>query len=320
MNSGEQSSELMSMSNPDSLVIAPRNRVFRAVLWARNGVKQFRKKTRRFPWIPLIILLGLLVIPALFADLLTHHNPLRGDLSKRLLPGVWDSKGSWEFPLGTDKQGRDILTRIIFGARVSLTVCVSAIGIGLFMGTTLGLLAGYFGRRVDQVISFLVDTTLSLPFLLLALVVVAAVGPSFMTVVLLISATLWAHFTRIVRGEALTIRESDYVARAKVAGASGWRIIMRHVLPNVANSLVVVASLQVGVVILREAALSFIGAGIPRPMASWGVMIADGRDQIMTAPWLSIIPGVAILLVVLSINLLGDWLRDFLDPRMRQKA
>jgi peptide/nickel transport system permease protein len=319
MNNTEQSNEMVTEPKADSSV-ALWKRALEPAIRVRAGVRQFRKKTRRFPFLPLIILLGLLVIPALFANLLTHHNPLRGDLAKRLLPGFWDSKGSWEFPLGTDKQGRDILTRVIFGARISLAVAASAIGIGVTVGTTLGLLAGYFGKRVDQVISFFVDTILSLPFLLLALVVVAAVGPSFMTVVGLISATLWAQFARIVRGEALTVRESDYVARAKVAGASSLRIILRHVLPNVANSLVVVASLQVGVVILREAALSFIGAGIPRPTASWGVMVADGRDQIMTAPWLSIIPGLAIMLVVLSINLLGDWLRDFLDPRLRQKA
>jgi peptide/nickel transport system permease protein len=319
MNNTEQPSEVVADPQPDTSP-ALWKRAFGFAGRLRGGVKRFRKKTRRFPFLPLIILLGLLIIPALFANVITHHNPLRGDLAKRLLPGFWDPKGSWEFPLGTDKQGRDILTRVIYGARISLAVSASAIGIGVTVGTTLGLLAGYFGRRTDQVISFFVDTVLSLPFLLLALVVVAAVGPSFWTVVGLISATLWAQFTRIVRGEALTVRESDYVARAKVAGSSSLRIILRHVLPNVANSLVVVASLQVGVVILREAALSFIGAGIPRPTASWGVMVADGRDQIMTAPWLSIIPGCAILLVVLSINLLGDWLRDFLDPRLRQKA
>jgi peptide/nickel transport system permease protein len=261
-----------------------------------------------------------LVLPALLADLITVHDPLRGVLGDRLIPPAWEEGGSWTYPLGTDKLGRDILTRMVFGARISLTVSTLTILIGAIVGSTLGLLAGYFGGWIDRIVSWLIDTFLSLPNVLLALVIVAAIGPSFVTIVVIITVTIWASFARQVRGETLSVRETEYVARAGVAGAPTWRILLRHVLPNVANTLIVLATLQVGVVILEESSLSFIGAGIPRPNPSWGVMVADGRDQILTSWWISFFPGLAILLVVLSLNLFGDWLRDHLDPKMRQRG
>lgn len=274
----------------------------------------------RVPWLPICIVAFVLVLPALLADLITVHDPLRGVLADRLIPPAWSEGGSWTYPLGTDKQGRDMLTRLIYGARISLTVSSLTILIGATLGTTLGLLAGYFGGWIDRVVSWLIDTFLSLPVTLLALVVVAAIGPSFITIITIIAVTIWAYFARLVRGETLSVRETEYVAKAKVAGASSFRILFRHVLPNVANTLIVLATLQVGVVILEESSLSFIGAGIPRPNPSWGVMVADGRDQILTAWWLTFFPGLAILLVVLSLNLFGDWLRDYLDPKMRQRG
>lgn len=282
--------------------------------WWRRGLH-----STRVPWIPIFIVVFVLVLPALLADFITVHDPLRGVLGDRLKPPAWSEGGTWTYPLGTDKQGRDILTRLIYGARISLTVSSLTILIGSTIGTTLGLLAGYFGGWTDRVVSWLIDTFLSLPVTLLALVVVAAIGPSFITIITIIAVTIWAYFARLVRGETLSVRESEYVAKAKVAGASSFRILAKHVLPNVANTLIVLATLQVGVVILEESSLSFIGAGIPRPNPSWGVMVADGRDQILTAWWLTFFPGVAILLVVLSLNLFGDWLRDFLDPKMRQR-
>jgi peptide/nickel transport system permease protein len=278
-----------------------------------------RRLVRRWPWLPILIILFVLVIPALFAPLLSPYDPLRGTLADRLLPPAWLDGGTWSHPLGTDKQGRDILTRVIYGARISLIVSTAAILIGAVLGSTLGLLAGYFGGAVDRVVSWLIDTFMSLPIVLLALVVVAVIGPSFLTIITIISVTIWSAFARQVRGETLSVRESDYVARSRVAGASATRILLRHVLPNVANTLIVLATLQVGVVILEESSLSFIGAGIPRPQPSWGVMVAEGRDQITTAWWLTFFPGLAILVVVLSLNLLGDWLRDFLDPKLRQQ-
>lgn len=279
----------------------------------------WKRRSSRVPWLPLLIILFVLVIPALLAPWLTPHDPLRGDLAVRMMPPFWLEGGSVEFPLGTDKQGRDMLTRIAYGARISLIVSSAAILIGAVVGCTLGLLAGYFGGTIDRVVSWLIDSFLSLPVVLLALVIVAAIGPSFVTIITIISVTIWATFARQVRGETLVVRESDYVARARVAGASNTRILIRHILPNIANTLIVMTTLQVGVVILEESSLSFIGAGIPRPQPSWGVMVADGRDQIVSAWWLTLFPGLAILLVVLSLNLVGDWLRDFMDPKMRQR-
>jgi peptide/nickel transport system permease protein len=267
-----------------------------------------------------VILVVFLIVPAIFADVISPHDPLRGQLADRLQPPAWLDGGSWTYPLGTDRQGRDILTRIIYGARISLTVSMIAVVAGAFLGSFLGLVAGYFGGLLDAVISWLIDTFLSIPGILLALVIVAIIGPSFVTVVTIISITIWAIFARQIRGETLSVREADFVARARVAGASPARVIVRHVLPNVANSLVVMATLQVGVVILEESSLSFIGAGIPRPNPSWGVMVADGRSEIVTAWWLSFFPGMAILLVVLSLNIFGDWLRDYLDPKLRQQV
>ncbi|MDP9145546.1 MAG: ABC transporter permease [Actinomycetota bacterium] len=285
----------------------------------RRSPWRWSRRSNHLPWVSIFIVVVVLILPALFAGLITTHDPLRGELADRLIPPAWAEGGSLTYPLGTDKQGRDILTRMIYGARISLTVSSLTILIGAVVGSTLGLLAGYFGGWIDRIVSWLIDTFLSLPHVLLALVIVAAIGPSFVTIIAIIAITIWASFARQVRGETLSVRETEYVARARVAGASSFRILLRHVLPNVANTLIVLATLQVGVVILEESSLSFIGAGIPRPNPSWGVMVADGRDQILTAWWISFFPGLAILLVVLSLNLMGDWLRDFLDPKMRQR-
>jgi len=185
------------------------------------------------------------------------------------------------------------------------------------VGTAVGLVSGYFGGRVDSLLMRLVDISLSLPTILLALVLVAAVGPSFGTVVTVLVVLLWARYARLVRGETLAIRERDFIARARVAGASHTRIMVRYIFPNVINSLVVLATLQVGYVILLESALSFLGAGLPRPLPAWGLMVADGRELIVTAWWVSMFPGLAIMLTVLALNLLGDWLRDHFDPKLR---
>ena len=272
---------------------------------------------RRFPGIPLFILLFLLVLPGLFAPYLAPHNPIRGSLRARLKPPVWVQGGTIAHPLGTDKVGRDILSRIIYGARISLAVSVVAILVSGAIGTALGLMAGYFGGRLDALIMRLVDISLGLPVILLALVFVAAIGASFGTVVMVTAILLWARYARQVRGETLSIRERDFIARARVAGASHFRIMLRYIFPNVVNTLTVLATLQIGAVILLESALSFLGAGIPRPTPTWGSMIADGRDLIVVAWWIAMFPGLAIMLTVLSLNLLGDWLRDYLDPKLR---
>lgn len=283
--------------------------------WPRIG--HAMRQARRYPLVPIGILMFLLVIPAALAPQVAPFDPLKGSLAKRLKPPVWQQGGVIEHPLGTDKLGRDILSRIIYGARVSLAVSLVAILVGGTIGTVMGLISGYFGRWVDSLIMRLVDISLSLPTILLALVLVAAVGPSFGTVIGVLVVLLWARYARLVRGETLSIKERDFIARARVAGASHTRIMLRYILPNVVNSLIVLATLQVGYVILLESALSFLGAGLPRPTPAWGLMIADGRELIVTAWWVSMFPGLAIMLTVLALNLLGDWLRDHLDPKLR---
>jgi len=278
---------------------------------------QALRQARRYPLIPLGLLTFLLVIPAVFAYQIAPYDPLKGSLAKRLRPPVWQEGGSVDNLLGTDKLGRDNLSRLIHGARVSLTVSMVAIFVGGILGTALGLVSGYFGGKVDSLLMRLVDISLSLPTILLALVLVAAVGPSFGTVIIVLVVLLWARYARLVRGETLSVRERDFIARARVAGASHTRIMLKYIFPNVINSLVVLATLQVGYVILLESALSFLGAGLPRPTPAWGLMIADGRELIVTAWWVSMFPGLAIMLTVLALNLLGDWLRDHLDPKLR---
>jgi peptide/nickel transport system permease protein len=284
-----------------------------AVPWVVSGWSRLK----RYPVVSLSILLIFLVIPAVFAPLVAPHDPLEGQLSQRLLPPAWEERGSSEHLLGTDKLGRDNLSRVIYGARVSLMVSLIAIFVGGIIGTALGLISGYFGGRTDAVIMRLVDISLALPTILLALVLVAAVGPSFGTVITVLVVLLWARYARLVRGETLGIKELDFIARARVAGASHTRIMAKYIFPNVVNSLVVLGTLQVGYVILLESALSFLGAGLPRPTPAWGVMVADGRELIVIAWWVSMFPGLAIMLTVLSLNLLGDWLRDHLDPKLR---
>jgi peptide/nickel transport system permease protein len=274
-------------------------------------------QAKRYPVVPVAILVLFLLIPAIFAPLVAPHDPLKGSLSKRLKPPAWADGGSIEYPLGTDKMGRDLLSRMIYGARISLLVSFMAVFVGGSVGTTLGLVSGYFGGKIDTLIMRLVDITLSLPTILLALVLVSALGPSFGTVITVIALIIWARYARQARAETLSVKEQDFVARARVAGASHTRIMMRYIFPNIVNTLVVLATLQVGAIILLESTLSFLGVGIPRPTPAWGVMVADGRELIVTAWWVSMFPGIGIMLTVLSLNLFGDWLRDHLDPKLK---
>ena len=227
--------------------------------------------------------------------------------------------GSWARPLGTDKLGRDLLTRIIYGARYSLYVSLAVIGISGVVGTCLGIMAAYFGGWVDYMISRLIDVFMALPGILVLLVLVVVIGPGLLSLIAVISGLLWSRYARLVRGEVLSIKTQDYIARARVSGSSHLRIMAKHIFPNVFNSLVILATLQVGYVIIIESSASFLGAGIPRPTPSWGSIVADGRDLIVQAAWwISLFSGLAIVLTVLSVNLLGDWLRDKLDPKLRQ--
>jgi len=271
----------------------------------------------RLPLFPIAILLIVLVIPALFADWIAPHDPYKSNLRARLEPPVFFG-GTWEYALGTDRLGRDILSRIMHGARYALGISMIGIVLGALVGTALGLISGYLRGWVDILIMRVVDITFALPSILLALALAAVSGPSFGLVVLVVVFVIWGFFARQVRAETLSLRERDFVARARVAGASGTRIVLRYILPNIANTIIVLATLQIGVVILLEATLSFLGIGIPRPAPAWGILVADGRQLIVSAWWISLFPGLAILLTVLSVNLIGDRLRDWLDPKLRQ--
>jgi peptide/nickel transport system permease protein len=269
------------------------------------------------PLFPSIILTAL-VLTAVFSAFLAPHSPTEGDIMRKLVPPIWQERGTWEHPLGTDRFGRDVLSRIIYGSRISLIVSLLVIGVAGTIGTLVGLVSGYRGGLTDALLMRLTDIGLSLPTILIAVVLVAVSEPSFRNVVLVISLLLWPRFARQIRGEALALKEQDFVALAVVAGRSSAWIISRHILPNVVPTLLVICTLQVGYVILLEGSLSFLGVGVPPPNPAWGLMIADGRGFLATAWWISLFPGLAMLLTVLAVNLLGDWLRDRLDPKLRQ--
>jgi len=272
---------------------------------------------RRAPVVPLGIII-LLVLTALLANVLTPYSPVNISLPDRLRPPFWEQGGSLAHPLGTDPMGRDLLTRLIYGARISLLVGFLGLLVGGGMGAALGLIAGYAGGRLDAFLMRVTDTTLSFPIILFAILLVVILGSSLLTVVFAVALVLWARFARVIRGEVLSIRERDFVAQARIAGSSPVRIMRVHLFPNVLNTLVVLLSLQIGWVIIVEASLSFLGAGVPPPTPTWGSMIAEGRDYIASAWWVSFFPGLSILVTVLAFNLFGDWLRDALDPTMRQ--
>jgi peptide/nickel transport system permease protein len=253
-----------------------------------------------------------------FAPYLAPHSPTEGDIMRKLIPPVWMERGDWEHPLGTDRFGRDVLSRIIYGSQISLVVSLIAIGLAGTVGTLLGLISGYRGGVLDAVLMRLADIGLSLPIILIAVVLVAVSEPSFRNVILVVALLLWPRFARQIRGETLAIKEQDFVALAVVAGRSSAWIIRRHIFPNVVPTLLVISTLQVGYVILLEGTLSFLGVGVPPPNPAWGLMIADGRGFLATAWWISLFPGLAMIATVLAVNLTGDWLRDHLDPKLRQ--
>ena len=274
-------------------------------------------RLRRLPLIPILVLI-IFVISGLGANWIAPHNPERGDIRARNVPPAWMEGGSTKYLLGSDHLGRDVLSRVIFGARISLAVVVVTLALGGIVGVSAGLVAGFYGGWRDEVIMRIVDIKLAIPTILLALVLILALGQSFLIIVVILAIAVWPRFARNIRGEVLQLKTMDYVALAKVAGASTTRILIMHILPGVVNTLIILATLEVGIVILLESTLSFLGAGVPPPTPAWGSMVADGRDRLAVAWWISTMPGLAIMAVVLSMNLFGDWLRDKLDPRLRQ--
>ena len=271
-----------------------------------------------FPWIPAIII-GVIALVAVFAEVLAPYNPEIGVLGDRFRPPAWQAGGSQAYLLGTDHVGRDVLSRLIFGARVSMVVGFTAVIVAGLIGTTLGILSGYLGGWVDQVIMRVTDTWLALPAMTFAIFLAAVVGPSQWNIVIILAAVYWTRYARVIRGEVLSLRERDYVRLAIVAGCSKKTIMRRHILPNVLNSAIVLGTLMLGIVIVTEAALSFLGVGVPPPKPAWGLMLADGKKGLMAGYWwLTVLPGLCIMFMVLSANLLGDWLRVKLDPQLRQ--
>jgi peptide/nickel transport system permease protein len=271
-----------------------------------------------FPVIPVVILVGIALI-AVFANQLAPHNPEVGALTARFKPPFWLKGGSTEFLLGTDQLGRDVLSRLIFGARVSMVVGFTAVIFSGVVGTTLGIMSGYLGGWVDQVVMRLTDTWLALPALTFAIFLAAIVGPSMWNIVLILGITYWTRYARVTRGEVLSLKEREFVRLAIVAGCSKFTIMLRHILPNILNTAIVLGTLELGVVIIAEATLSFLGVGVPPPEPAWGLMLSDGKQGLMVGYWwLTVFPGLCIVLMVLSANLLGDWLRIKLDPQLRQ--
>ena len=272
---------------------------------------------RSLPILPVATIILLLFV-GLFAPWISPYPPLDGDLDLRNANPSWLGGTGSPYLLGGDHIGRDILTRIIYGTRISLIVAGTVLIFGTLVGTVLGLLSGYIGGLLDEFIMRLVDFMYAVPFILVVLVCAVLWSPSLMLVIILLSIFTWPPFARQVRAETLTLKEMDYVSLAKVSGSSGIRICTRHILPGLFNTVMVMASLQVGSLVVTESVLSFLGVGIPAPAPSWGSMVSEGRNYISTAWWISFFPGIAILLIVFSMNFLGDWLRDRLDPRLRQ--
>jgi len=267
--------------------------------------------------IPVTVLV-LLVLTAILAPFLAPYPPTKIAMTERLLPPFFSDGGSTAHLLGTDLIGRDVLSRVIYGARVSLSVSLLVILITGSIGTVLGIIAGYLGGRTDAFLMRITDISLAFPGILIAILLATIIGPGYWTVVLAISILGWAPYARLIRGEALKLREADFAAQARIIGSSSLRIMVIHIFPNIVNPLIVMVTLSVGFVILTEAALSYLGAGIPPPTPSWGNMVSDGRNLIDTAWWICFFPGLAIGLVVLAGNFLGDWIRDKLDPRLRR--
>ena len=271
---------------------------------------------RKWPYIPAFILI-VLVFAAIAAPLISPYDPVKGDLRARSKPPIGFG-GTTEHLFGTDNQGRDIFSRIIHGARVSMSFAAITMLLSVALGAVIGAVSGYFGGNIDETLMRLVDLQNALPFILAALVAVGVFGASFTTLLIIIAIFSWGTTARQIRGEILQLKQMDYVSLARIAGASSPRIIFKHLLPGVTNTLIVVATLGTGQIILTEATLSFLGVGIPPPKPAWGSMISFGRNYIDSAWWIAVIPGVAIALVVVSLNFLGDWLRDYFDPRLRQ--
>ena len=264
------------------------------------------------------IIIGVAILCALLAPWLAPCDPVRADLSARLIPPFFQKGGNWDHLLGTDHIGRDILSRIIYGARVSLAVGFVSTFVGFIIGGLLGLLSGYFGGKADSVITKMMDIQLSFPFILFAIFVVGVLGPNLINVIIICGVTRWVMFARVIRGEVLSIREKEFIEAARGIGCSTPRILVRHVFPNIISSVLVLATLNMGTIIVLESTLSFLGLGVQPPTPSWGNMLNDGKTYMVQAWWITALPGIAIMLVVLSANMIGDYFSDLANPYTKQ--
>ena len=262
-------------------------------------------------------IIAAIAVMALVAPWLAPHDPYAQDLAKRLVPPIWDARGSWEHLLGTDHLGRDYLSRLMYGARISLMIGLGAASIGCLIGVSLGIAAGYFGGRIDQAVSYLLTCQLALPGLLLAMSLVFLIGPSVTVVICVIGVLHWTYFLVVTRAATMQIRELDYVTAARALGCTRGQVISHEVLPNLLNQIIVVYTLEVGVAIIAEASLSFLGVGVPAPNPSWGLLIAEGKNSMFFRPWLVVVPGLFLFSLVIAINLMGDGLRDATAPESR---
>ncbi len=272
---------------------------------------------KRAPKVPIIILF-ILILSAIFADFLALHDPEIGNPRQRLLPPFLGERGTLQYPLGTDTMGRDIFSRLLYGARISLLVAFGAVIFAGCLGTAAGVIAGFFGGWVDQVIMRLTDAWLSIPLVMFGMLMAVIVGPGVFNIVVIMSLVFWTRYARITRGETLSLKTRDFVHLATIAGCGKFRIMKKHILPNVMNSVITLASLQIGVAVVIEASLTFLGVGVPPPKPAWGLMLSEGRGGLVAGYWwLVVFPGTAIALLVMSFNLIGDWLRIYWDPHFR---
>lgn len=287
----------------------------------RLGWQSFQNFMSALRQHPLALFGGMVMVSyllmAFFAPQLALHDPTLGDLRLRLMPPAWQQGGDWQYPLGTDAQGRDLLSRITYGARVSLNVGLISVGISVLVGTFLGMLSGYYGGRLDSLISRLADLLLAFPFLIFAIGMMAFLGPGFINLIIALTFKGWVEFFRLVRSEMLAEKNKEYVEAARVTGLSSFAIILKEILPNIVQSVFVLGTLRIGFMIITEASLSFLGLGMPPSIPTWGSMVASGRDSILVAWWISTFPGLAILFLIMAINLFGEGLRDILDPRLK---
>jgi peptide/nickel transport system permease protein len=289
----------------------------RLSVWGASLVNLFQELRKR----PLALLGGFIIIlyilVAIFASAITVHHPVRGELRDRLTPPAWIEGGDWQYPLGTDGQGRDILTRIIYGSQVSLMVGLLSVGVSAGVGVLLGSITGYFRGWLDDWISRFAELLMAFPYLIFAIGVMAFLGPGFTNLILALTFKGWVEFFRLVRGEMMAQKTQEYVEAARVSGEGDAGIIIREILPNIFQSVFVLSTLRIGYMIIMEASLSFLGLGLPPSVPAWGSMVAAGRDYMLNAWWVATMPGIAIVILVLAINLFGEGLRDILDPRLK---